>query len=75
MLAHDLNNGLAVALSNMNYLQSAVSCGEGDLYVAGGVESMSRAPYVFSKADSPYSREVKMFDTTIGSRFPNPKVV
>jgi acetyl-CoA C-acetyltransferase len=36
---------------------------------------MSRAPYVFSKADSPYSREVKMFDTTIGSRFPNPKVV
>jgi acetyl-CoA C-acetyltransferase len=53
----------------------AVSCGEGDLYLAGGVESMSRAPYVFSKADSPYSREVKMFDTTIGSRFPNPKVV
>jgi acetyl-CoA C-acetyltransferase len=53
----------------------AVSCGEGDLYVAGGVESMSRAPYVFSKADSPYSREVKMFDTTIGSRFPNPRVV
>ena len=53
----------------------AVTCGEGDLYVAGGVESMSRAPYVFSKADSPYSREVKMFDTTIGSRFPNPKVV
>jgi acetyl-CoA C-acetyltransferase len=53
----------------------AVSVGEGDLYLAGGVESMSRAPYVFSKADSPYSREVKMFDTTIGSRFPNPKVV
>jgi len=53
----------------------AVSVGEGDLYIAGGVESMSRAPYVFSKADSPYSREVKMFDTTIGSRFPNPKVV
>ena len=53
----------------------AVSCGEGDLYVAGGVESMSRAPYVMSKSDSPYSREVKMFDTTIGSRFPNPKVV
>ena len=52
----------------------AVSVGEGDMYIAGGVESMSRAPYVFSKADSPYSREVKMFDTTIGSRFPNPKV-
>jgi acetyl-CoA C-acetyltransferase len=53
----------------------AVTVAEGDLYIAGGVESMSRAPYVFSKADSPYSRDVKMFDTTIGSRFPNPKVV
>jgi acetyl-CoA C-acetyltransferase len=53
----------------------AITCGEGDLYIAGGVESMSRAPYVMGKSDSPYSREVKMFDTTIGSRFPNPKVV
>src|SRR5215831_17726904 len=53
----------------------AVTVGEGDMYIAGGVESMSRAPYVMSKADSPYSREIKMFDTTIGSRFPNPKVV
>jgi acetyl-CoA C-acetyltransferase len=53
----------------------AVSVGEGELYLAGGVESMSRAPYVFSKADSPYSREVKMFDSTIGARFPNPRVV
>ncbi len=53
----------------------AVTCGEGDLYLAGGVESMSRAPYVFSKSDSPYSREVRMFDTTIGARFPNPRVI
>jgi acetyl-CoA C-acetyltransferase len=53
----------------------AVTCSEGDMYIAGGVESMSRAPYVFSKSDSPYSRDVKMFDTTIGSRFPNPSVV
>jgi acetyl-CoA C-acetyltransferase len=53
----------------------AVSCGEGELYLAGGVESMSRAPYVFSKADSPYSREVRMFDSTIGARFPNPRVI
>ena len=52
----------------------AVTCGEGDLYVAGGVESMSRAP-TMGKSDSPYSRDVKMFDTTIGARFPNPKVV
>ena len=53
----------------------AITCGEGDLYVAGGVESMSRAPYVMGKSDSPFSRDVKLFDTTIGSRFPNPKVV
>jgi acetyl-CoA C-acetyltransferase len=53
----------------------AVTCGEGDLYVAGGVESMSRAPFVISKSDSPYSREVRMFDSTIGARFPNPRVV
>src|SRR5512138_3662766 len=53
----------------------AVTCGEGDLYVAGGVESMSRAPYVFSKSDSPFSRDVKLYDTTIGSRFPNGRFV
>ena len=53
----------------------AITCGEGELYVAGGVESMSRAPYVMGKSDAPFSREVKMFDTTIGARFPNPKVV
>ena len=51
----------------------AVTCGEGDLYVAGGVESMSRAPYVMSKSDSPYSREVKMFDTTIGVALSQPE--
>src|ERR1043165_8704963 len=51
----------------------AVTCGEGDLYVAGGVESMTRAPYVIAKSDSPYSRDVKMYDTTIGARFPNSK--
>jgi acetyl-CoA C-acetyltransferase len=51
----------------------AISCGEGEMYIAGGVESMSRAPYVLGKSDSPYSRDVKMYDTTIGSRFPNPK--
>ncbi len=51
----------------------AVTCGEGEMYLAGGVESMSRAPYVLAKSDSPYSRDVKMYDTTIGSRFPNPK--
>src|SRR5437588_3829463 len=53
----------------------AITVGEGDLYIAGGVESMSRAPYVMSKSDSPYSRDVKLYDTTIGARFPNAKFI
>jgi acetyl-CoA C-acetyltransferase len=53
----------------------AVTCGEGELYVAGGVESMSRAPYVLGKSDAPFSRDVKMYDTTIGARFPNARFV
>ena len=52
----------------------AITCGEGSLYVAGGVESMSRAPFVMAKAESAFSRDVKVYDTTIGSRFPNPRV-
>ena len=51
----------------------AITCGEGEMYIAGGVESMSRAPYVMGKSDSPFSRDVKLYDSTIGSRFPNPK--
>ena len=51
----------------------AITCGEGGLYLAGGVESMSRAPYVMGKSENPYSRDVKMFDTTIGARFTNPR--
>jgi acetyl-CoA C-acetyltransferase len=53
----------------------AITTGEGEMYVAGGVESMSRAPYVIGKSDSPYSRDVKMYDSTIGSRFQNPRFV
>jgi acetyl-CoA C-acetyltransferase len=52
----------------------AVTCGEGELFVAGGVESMSRAPFVMAKSESAFSRDFKVFDTTIGARFPNPKV-
>lgn len=53
----------------------AITCGEGDLYIAGGVESMSRAPFVMGKAESAYSRDTKIYDTTIGSRFPNKKII
>jgi acetyl-CoA acyltransferase len=50
----------------------AIKSSETDLMIAGGVESMSRAPFVLAKADSPYSRSVKMEDTTLGWRFINP---
>lgn len=52
----------------------AIMCGEGDLYIAGGVESMSRAPFVMAKPATAYSRKLDMVDTTIGWRFPNKKL-
>jgi len=50
----------------------AIKSGEADLIIAGGVESMTRAPYVVSKADDAFSRSMKLEDTTIGWRFVNP---
>jgi acetyl-CoA acyltransferase len=50
----------------------AIKSGEASFIIAGGVESMSRAPFVLSKADAPFSRAVKLEDTTIGWRFINP---
>lgn len=51
-----------------------VANGDGDLYIAGGVESMSRAPFVMSKSDEPFSRKAEIFDTTLGWRFTNPRL-
>lgn len=53
----------------------AITCGEGQLYLAGGVESMSRAPLVIAKAQSPFSRTQEMADSTMGARFSNPTLV
>src|SRR2546430_7391801 len=50
----------------------AIKSGEADVVIAGGVESMSRAPFVIGKADSAFSRSAKLEDTTIGWRFVNP---
>jgi acetyl-CoA C-acetyltransferase/acetyl-CoA acyltransferase len=49
-----------------------IACGQADLMIAGGVESMSRAPFVMPKADTAFSRSAEIFDTTIGWRFVNP---
>lgn len=52
----------------------AIRAGDCDMLIAGGVESMTRAPFVMPKADAAYSRSHAVYDTTIGWRFPNPKL-
>ena len=52
----------------------AIKCGEAELMIAGGVESMSRAPFVMPKAETAFSRSNAVFDTTIGWRFVNPRM-
>ncbi len=52
----------------------AIMCGDGNLYLAGGVESMTRAPFVMSKAEGPFTRKAEIYDTTIGWRFPNKRL-
>ena len=52
----------------------AIACGEAEVMVAGGVESMSRAPFVMGKAASAFQRSAEIFDTTIGWRFVNPRM-
>ena len=49
-----------------------IKLGEAEIVIAGGVESMSRAPFVMAKAQQPFSRQAEIFDTTIGWRFVNP---
>ncbi len=63
-------SGLAAIIDSAR----AIRCGEGDLFVAGGAESMSRAPFVIAKSESPFSRDFRAFDSTIGARFPNPRI-
>lgn len=52
----------------------AIAHGDGDMYIAAGTESMSRAPFVMAKSDEPFSRKAEVYDTTIGWRFTNPKL-
>ena len=52
----------------------AIMCDEGEIYIACGVESMSRAPFVMAKSDGAFSRKAELYDSTIGWRFPNKKL-
>jgi len=67
-----LNRLCASGLDAVGTAARAIGAGEMELAVAGGVESMSRAPFVMGKADSAFSRNAEIYDTTIGWRFVNP---
>jgi acetyl-CoA C-acetyltransferase len=64
-------SGLAAAVLASN----SIRCGEGDLFIAGGVESMTRAPLIQAKAEQAFQRAAPLADSTIGWRFPNPALI
>ncbi|MEX3960447.1 3-oxoadipyl-CoA thiolase [Trinickia sp. EG282A] len=64
------SSGLAAVLDTAR----AITAGEGELYVTGGVESMSRAPFVVAKSEAAFGREFKVYDSALGARFPNPAI-
>lgn len=62
------------SLEAINSAARAIACGEGDAMIAGGSESMTRAPYVLPKGDKPFGRAQQLFDTVLGWRMTNPKM-
>jgi 3-oxoadipyl-CoA thiolase len=69
-----VNRLCASGLEAVNIAARMIECGQGDVLVAGGVESMSRAPLVMPKAEAAFSRSAQVFDTTIGWRMTNPRL-
>lgn len=69
-----INRLCASGLNAVNSAAQAIKVGEGNVFIAGGTESMTRAPFVMAKAESAFSRDIKVFDTVIGWRFTNPKM-
>jgi len=70
-----LQRNCASGLGALVHAAHAISAGEGDVYLVGGVESMSRSPWVMSRSEMPFGRDMKLYDSTIGPRFSNPKLV
>jgi len=70
-----LQRNCASGLGAVVHAAHAITAGEGDVYLVGGVESMSRSPLVMSRAESAFARDIKLYDSTIGPRFSNPKLV
>ncbi len=71
---YTVNRLCASGLQSIMDAAKGIVSGMGDLYIAGGVESMTRAPFVMSKAGSPFDRNVQVYDTSIGWRFINPSL-
>jgi 3-oxoadipyl-CoA thiolase len=69
-----VNRLCASSLDCLHLCARLIEADHGDVFIAGGVESMSRAPFVTAKADAAFSRRVESYDTTIGWRFTNPKL-
>lgn len=69
-----VNRLCASGLQSIMDASRAILCGEGAVYIAGGVESMTRAPFVMAKSDGAWSRKTEIYDTTIGWRFTNPQL-
>ena len=69
-----VNRLCASGLQSIMDAARAIKCGEGDVYLAGGAESMTRAPFVMAKSESAFGRELTAHDTTLGWRFTNPRL-
>ncbi|MEM8799864.1 MAG: 3-oxoadipyl-CoA thiolase [Pseudomonadota bacterium] len=69
-----INRLCGSGMDAVTFAARAIKAGEADLIIAGGVESMSRAPFVMGKTDRAFSRDAQVFDTTIGWRFVNPLI-
>jgi acetyl-CoA C-acetyltransferase len=70
-----LQRNCASGLGALAHAAHSVTAGEGDVFLVGGVESMSRSPLVMSRSESAFGRDVRLYDSTIGPRFSNPKLV
>lgn len=70
-----LQRNCASGLGALAHASHAVTAGEGDVFLVGGVENMSRSPLVMSRSESAFGRDVRLYDSTIGPRFSNPKLV
>ena len=69
-----VNRLCASGMSSIVQAMRAIRAGEGDLFISGGVEGMSRGPYVISKSESAFATDQKMYDSSFGWRFINPKM-